>query len=59
MSQPTYLTHQMHQIHDDIVYILQFEIPLRTEFSNLGHDLLLSCDLIDITSCMYLKLVHE
>ena len=39
MLWPTYLTLQMHHIHDNIH--LQYEISLGIKFSNLGHDLLL------------------
>ena len=44
-----------------ITYILQYEIPFRMQFPNLGHDLLfLSYDLIDIISYhMHLQLVDE
>ena len=38
MSWPTYFTHQMHQIHNDVH--LQFEISIRMKFSDQGYDLL-------------------
>ena len=43
-----------------ITYILQYEIPFKMQFSNLGHDLLfLSYDLIDISYHMHLQLMYE
>ena len=49
---PTYWTHNMYQIHDNMHFL--HEISLRMKFSNLGHDL------INITSSsMDLKLVYE
>ena len=35
---PTYWTHNMYQIHDNMHFL--HEMSLRMKFSNLGHDLL-------------------